>query len=358
MKIRPSFLLLCAAIIVLTVLVVWFAKRPAKTSVPLASQLQPEETVAATPQLLATNVPPPITSPAVVPTPSNTVSVPRKSKEQETLEILSTKNDIPIVFFGKLEDQFGNPVANAEIAAGVRIYNGVQSTVERFSVNSDANGLFQINHGKGESLGIMPKKAGYTLATTDTEFRYSQLDQHPYVPDAGNPTVIKMWKLQGAELLVGIDQHHKLHYTDAPINFDLLTGQIVPTGGDIRLMVSRSPGIMSGRNRLDWRVQIEVVDGGLMESGGQDAITFTAPENGYLPSDTLVFSTNAPNKWSGLFNQGFFVMSRNGQVYSKLGISFRINENPDDFMYITFSGVANTNGSRNWEGDPNTIKPQ
>jgi len=148
---------------------------------------------------------------------------------------------------------------------------------------------------------------------------------------------------------VGIDQHYKLHYTNAPINFDLLTGQIVPTGGDIKLTVSRSPGIMSGRNRLDWSVQVEAVDGGVMESGGQDAVTFAAPENGYLPSDTLIFSTNAPHKWFGLFNQGFFVMSRNGQVYSKIGLSFRINENQDDFMYVTFSGAASTNGSRNWE---------
>ena len=33
MKIRPSFLLLCIAVVVLTVLVVWFARHPAKTAV-------------------------------------------------------------------------------------------------------------------------------------------------------------------------------------------------------------------------------------------------------------------------------------------------------------------------------------
>ena len=195
----------------------------------------------------------------------------------------------------------------------------------------------------------MPQKDGYTLASTETEFKYSYMYKDHFTPDKNNPTVLKMWKLQGAEPLVGIDQHYKLHYTNAPINFDLLTGQIVPTGGDIKLTVSRSPGIMSGRNRLDWSVQVEAVDGGVMESGGQDAVTFAAPENGYLPSDTLIFSTNAPHKWFGLFNQGFFVMSRNGQVYSKIGLSFRINENQDDFMYVTFSGAASTNGSRNWE---------
>jgi hypothetical protein len=62
-----------------------------------------------------------------------------------------------------------------------------------------------------------------------------------------------------------------------------------------------------------------------------------------------MFSTNAPYKWFEEFNQGFFLVSRNGQVYSKLGLSFRISRTLDDFMYVTFSGVASTNGSRNWE---------
>ena len=43
---------------------------------------------------------------------------------------------------------------------------------------------------------------------------------------------------------------------------------------------------------------------------------------------------------------------------SKVGLSFRINSNPDDPMNITLSGVANTNGSRNWEGDPNMMQAQ
>ena len=314
----------------------------------------PVETIAPAPP--ATNMPASITGHAVVPIPSNAVSAPRTSKEQETVEILSTRNDIPIVFYGRLEDQFGNPVVGAEITGSTIIYNGVRAGSERVVATSDANGFFQLNAGKGESLGIMPKKAGYALATTGTEFKYSHLDEHPYVPDAGNPTVIKMWKLQGAEPLVGIDQHYKLHYTNAPIYFDLLAGKVVTIGGDIKLTVNRPAGILSGRNRPDWTVEVESVDGGLIESSGQEGVTYWAPADGYQSSDTFIFSTNAPHKWFGGFNQGFFVMSRNGQVYSKIGLSFIINSNPDDLMSVTFSGVANTNGSRNWEGDPNTMK--
>jgi hypothetical protein len=182
------------------------------------------------------------------------------------------------------------------------------------------------------------------------------MEDHPYVSDPNSPTIVKMWKLQGAKPLVNIDQHYKLPYTSAPMNFDLLTGKIVPDGGDIKLTVSRSPGVISGRNRLDWSVQVEAVDGGVMDSGGQEAVTYAAPESGYEHSMTFMFSTNAPYKWFEEFNQGFFVMSRNGKVYSKLGLSFRINRMPDDSIYITFGGIASADGSRNWEGDANTMK--
>jgi hypothetical protein len=50
-----------------------------------------------------------------------------------------------------------------------------------------------------------------------------------------------------------------------------------------------------------------------------------------------------------LVDEIFFIQSRNGQVYSKVHLLFGINDTPDGFMNITFNGVANTNGSRNWE---------
>jgi hypothetical protein len=95
-----------------------------------------------------------------------------------------------------------------------------------------------------------------------------------------------------------------------------------------------------------------------MDSLGREPVTYEAPETGYQPSEKFTFSANAPNKWFEGFDQGFFVMSRNRQVFTKLGLSFTINYKPDDFMYVSFRGMANTNGSRNWEGDPNTYKPQ
>ena len=146
----------------------------------------------------------------------------------------------------------------------------------------------------------------------------------------------------------------ELPFTSAPINFDLVVGKIVPTGGDVRITVNRPADEVSEHNPQDWGFEIEAVDGGLIEASDAEAsITYSAPANGYQSSDTITASSNRHG--IGVIQQVFFIQSRNGQVYSKLGISFRINNVPSGTMYVTFGGVANTNGSRNWEGDGNTM---
>jgi hypothetical protein len=179
-----------------------------------------------------------------------------------------------------------------------------------------------------------------------------------YVPDASNPTTIRMWKLQGPEPLLGISQRYKVHYTNGPVIFDLLTGKMVPSGGDLKITVSRSPGVVSERTLQDWGVQVEAVNGGLIESSGEERITYWAPESGYQLRHLLVLSTNPPNKWSGGVARTFFLKSRDGQVYSKVNFGISINQDPDDYVWVEFHGIANTNSSRNWEGDANTLKPQ
>lgn len=353
-KIRRSIYWLIAIVTVFLGLVVWFANRKpvakpsvAATDTNVAPQAanNPRQSIS---PAVHTNIP--ISNGATSPT-SPQYAIGRK------WETLSTYNDVLIDFYGKLEDQSGSPVAGADIKGTILVNNGTRDSTDHFSTTSDEQGFFEF-HGRGESIGITPRREGYALASTGTFFRYSRLEDHPFVSDANGPTVIKMWKLQGAEPLLKINQNYKLNYTGEPIYFDLIAGTIVPSGGDMKLSVSRSPGVISGRNPMDWGVRIEAVDGGLMDADGQEGVTYIAPDNGYQPGTNFIFSTNPPYKWAGGFDQGFFMTSRNGQVYSKLGFSFNINKKIDEPMYITFRGTANTNGSRNWEGDPNIYKPQ
>ena len=274
------------------------------------------------------------------------------SKSDAVRAALSTLNDVPIDFYGKLSDQFGNAVSGAEIKASIRIINGERAGTDVLNTKSDAFGLFEF-HGKGQDIAVVPHKPGYALATTETVFKYSHLDDHPFASEANNPTTIKMWKLQGAEPLTAIGQRFKLPYTGKAINVDLLTGQILDLGGDLIITVSRPQGTISGQNRQEWSVNIAAVDGGLIEADGQESVTYSAPEGGYQPSITL----SAPTNGHGveLIQDGLFVKSRNGAVYSKLGFSLRINSDPTSPFSLAVNGVANASGSRNWEGDPNTM---
>ena len=91
--------------------------------------------------------------------------------------------------------------------------------------------------------------------------------------------------------MVGFDKDYKLRYSDTPLYFDLLAGKVLPAGGDLKVTVSRAPGVMSGRAPLDWSVKVEAVDGGVIETSmAQSRITYSAPDSGYQPSAIFIFS--------------------------------------------------------------------
>lgn len=344
MKIRGSIIWFILIVVVLIALMLWHTKKRPVETPPTASI----ETNTSAANASSAPVGEPVHPNAPSAQAATNTAILSQNKGEQMKQGLAMLNDVPIAFYGRLEDQFGSAVFGAQITANVRIYNGVQSTVEHLTTVSDGNGMFQITGSKGEDIGIMPKKEGYVLATTSTYFKYSYMYADRFTSDPNNPTVIKMWKLQGAEPLVGINQNYKLHYTAAPINFDLLAGKIVPTGGDIKITVSRPTGEVSEHNPQDWGFEIAAVGGGLIETSGKEsAITFVAPEDGYQSSDTVTASSNRHG--IGVIQQVFFAESRNGQIYSKFNLTLGINGTPDGFMYVTFNGVANTNSSRNWE---------
>jgi hypothetical protein len=257
-------------------------------------------------------------------------------------------------FLEKLEDQYGQPVPDALIRVS-RMWDS-RYTLE---LKSDSKGNFKLTCRPGDTFSFMPYKEGYALASLNTSAAYSEelrIAQKAHPPP--NPTLIKMWKLQGAERLIGIDKTYKLHYTNTPMRFDLIAGRIVDQGGDLQITITRPPGIISGRNPQAWSARFEAIDGGLMDSAGTERITYFAPEAGYNPSRTISSTDRLPEGGTGAFRTGFYVKSRAGRIYSKLSVSVGINETPNDPMYIELNGLANTNGSRNWEGDLNTYRPQ
>ena len=351
MNVRRSTIWFVVIVAVLIALVFWLGKnKPVETplavssatNVTLSAATAPSASVSATvqtnalPAQVASSGAPAVTTPA----PQDKVTV---------LKEILQANDADIVFYGRLEDQSSNAVSGAAVNFGIQYENPNARGVQYGQVVSDGNGFFTISGYKGANLTITPKKAGYALSTTSTTFRYSQLQPGYFVPDANNPVVIKMWKLQGAEPLVEINRTFKLPYTGEPIFFDLVTGSVVTTGGDLEVIVTRAPGVITQRNHGDWSIKFVPVNGGIMESDYQTAqVTFEAPADGYQNSYFVQMNHDDPG-WFDNIQKVFFLTSRSGQVYSKFSLNFEINDNPNGTMWFQFKGVASTNGSRNWE---------
>ena len=124
MKINRLNCLLIAIVVVLIALVFWHGK---KQPVEMPPTTAAETNVAQPPAVNAKNAPvsaPGYTSTYIAQVPSNVPTQPVESKDLQMREGLAAFNDVDIEFFGRLEDQFGNAVGNAQIKFEVPFNNG------------------------------------------------------------------------------------------------------------------------------------------------------------------------------------------------------------------------------------------
>jgi hypothetical protein len=350
MKIRPLILLFIVAVAAIIVLILWREKNQIRvTETPPIIQTNAVPPPTAT---NATSIPPSVpvsTSPPRFGSVTNTAQPPPQGKWEQMQSILATQNDIPIDFYGRIEDQFGSAVANATVSFSIGVYNGYESTEKRGQVITDGNGFFTITGYKGYDLGIMPEKAGYALATSSTLFKYSHLETHPFVPNKNNPFVLKMYKLQGAEHLISFNIKTYIPVDGSPVKFDLQTGQQVQSGGDLTISLQSSPK-PSVQDGYDWRVSIQMADGGIIQDSsglGLDKM-FQAPDSGYEPEFDLSFQKGT-QAWTARVDEGFYFTSRNSKFYGKLTLSIATYRVKDGAIPVTLNGYLNPAGSRNLE---------
>lgn len=355
MKIRPVIFWLGAGVVGLLVLAVWLAKRPAETLVASPSET-PVETSERKPKVAPTKteITPhprsPIATVTAVSNAATSVTVPDKTERAR--EVLATVNDVAIDFYGKVQDQFGSPVAGASITGSIIYDNGGSNGVREIQTVSDANGLFALHGGNGESLSVVPRKDGYALASTNAGFKYSHFyPEARHVPNPRQPVIIEMWKLQGAERLIHFQTKAYVQLDGTPSVFDLQTGQRVESGGDIvvRVKSSLAPNVAE---KYDWRATIQVVNGGLVPCGGVEfEKMYVAPESGYESEFNMSYQKDA-QPWSTTFNGGFYLKSRGGTSYGKLGVGINTTIVKGGAVLVMLNAYVNPAGSRNLELDP------
>jgi hypothetical protein len=256
---------------------------------------------------------------------------------------MQNENAQPQDFYGKIVDQYGQPVAGVAVTGSVELMKGLTvGKIETYKTQTDAEGLFQFTGLKGASLSASISKPGY-------EINYGVGRKGP-VGQQSSPTdriIFTMWKLRGAEPMIQNEFDSRIPYDGTAAAFNLATGKKT-ADGDLKITLSRSPlKIRRGRDKFDWAVKIEMLNGGIVEEN--DPYPNWAPEKGYKPFfDVNMSSNNIP--WSGELRQNFYFKNARKQ-YGRLFIDLSTDSMHPD-TGITIQTLINPSGSQNLEFDP------
>ena len=255
------------------------------------------------------------------------------------LALALQKNTKSQDFYGKVIDQYGNPIENVTVIGYLRLNDesfGVQVT--KLTTTTDNNGLFEFTGLHGASIGAYLNKEGYKIGDRGEGYKEPAGEK----PSPNDRATYTMWKLRGAEPLVKSGINAKIPHDDSPATFDIATGK-ESSDGDLRVTLIRSPlEVRRGKDKFDWILKIEMPHGGLIVD--DDAYDYWAPETGYQPSfDFNESSNNVP--WHSSLNQKFYIKTSQGK-YGRMQFGIFSALTP---ARIEVSFTINPSGSQNLE---------
>lgn len=294
---------------------------------------------------------------------------PTQKPSPELKRTFQTLNHNPIEFYGRALDQFGGPVAGAEVS-GVVLYNtGTKAGEKENKTTTDAEGYFQFTNLEGQDLGVSITKDGYDYRSRNSSFSYSYFEavHKRHIPDPKNPVVFTLWKKQGAEALVHYDIARDVPADGTPIRINLEKGKTGGAEADLVVSISRTP--LRQRREVqgyEWKATVDVIDGGLVRADGQDYYNL-APESGYQPHYEYVQAAQNVREaqdgrikwsWRGSIAETFFVTVRNGKYFARVNVEIMAKGDRDDGDNIGIVRTVvwlNPNGSRNLEFDRSKV---
>ncbi|HEY1662004.1 MAG TPA: carboxypeptidase-like regulatory domain-containing protein [Verrucomicrobiae bacterium] len=265
-------------------------------------------------------------------------------KELAMEEMMMVDDNQSQDFYGKIVDQYGQPVVGAEVNVAVLLSMGGGSSQK---TQTDANGLFQFTGLRGESLSITPKKEGYQIDQAHLGLRGKNGPETN--PD--HRAIYSMWKLRGPEPMIHNNQRYQFKSDNRIYTIDLLSGKMVEgTNGTGDLLVQfQRPSQIKPHENFEWAFTMTAIGGGVIEVTN-DGYLNEAPANGYQPQykfDPAIVNLNG-HGWNGEVT--FYLKSRNGKVYGHFHI--RVNPVSRDGSSLEIESYVNPSGSRNLEFDP------
>ncbi|MFH1024538.1 MAG: carboxypeptidase-like regulatory domain-containing protein [Planctomycetota bacterium] len=277
----------------------------------------------------------------------------RIAKDWKMREETADRANVPIAFYGKVVDQNGEVVKGVTVKMHIRTETALGPPGgKNLSATTDAEGMFKVSDERGKVLFVESfEKKGYQPPKNERAFDYFGVSGPRKGRSPDNPVVFRLWKMRGAEYLMKGRYGKSIDYGELTL-IDLTTCKKVKDGGDIQIVIDRTPREMSSgdRSHYDWGFSIEVINGGgLLE--GTDEFMNDAPADGYAQKIIYEVKKDDPD-WDKKcqVHRQYYVKFRNGSLYGK--ISLRWSPYGSGFGGGDMEVWINPSGSRNLEYDP------
>ncbi len=292
-----------------------------------------------------------IANPNPASVPPQAVPPEQNPKVEKMKEWAAAQNARQINVYGKVIDQYGQPVTDAKVNGGTLLMESFErSGGEKFSTVTDTHGRFSFTDLHGARFGLDIEKPGYEY---DSRRYLGWWDN--YRPDPDHPAIFVMWKLHGAEPMVHTKFDSRVPYDGQTVAFDIFTGRKAGNG-DLQITLTRNPlQVRRGGAPFDWNVHLQVVGGGLIEAS--DLYPNEAPESGYQPAFDFSMAKDAAN-WTQRLTQTYYIRTADGD-YGRINIDLTTDSERPQGTGITVETWLNPSpGDRNLEFDPaQAIKP-
>lgn len=273
---------------------------------------------------------------AAIPITTPTQAEATQQKEQQLNALYFT----PIAVYGKVVDENGNPVVGATVEIGIND-SPVRSGSDHMQT-TDGEGLFSLTGVHGIAFSLRASKDGYYTTAESRGQRNVIVPSNDDVlqPSKGRPVVLILRKKGETMPLFFVSSRQiDVPRTGQPMTVDLATGR---TGqGD--LYISSWLGD-SAQPRFDWRYQVSVPGGGLIERKGP--FDFEAPADGYQATLEINMPISVES-WCSDVTKNYFAKLPNGR-YARLSINFY----PGQRNFVVLESYVNPAvGNRNLEFD-------
>ena len=251
---------------------------------------------------------------------------------------------MPLELYGRVIDQFGEPVTDATVVFGWTVVGGGKE-VRRTTGN---DGRFELIGEKGKRLTVDILKRGY-LPTKQSfqSFEYAAFFEDIfYVPDRNHPVVFRLQKLTGAEPMLKYLTNIEFTIGGAPVVLNVETGKIDETGD---IAVTAAVVGDGSRNGPDYTITLRALNGAGFAFSDEEFM-FLAPESGYRSEETFTQLTSRVG-YNLVRTARFYVRTRSGK-FAAVGLETTLydwkNGGKAGFHTLVY---YNPSGSRNLEFD-------